>query len=163
MSPNGARSLGARLRCTGASTAHVGLALLIASAAVGCRDRDGAGRAAPPIAAAAPALRPRQISLVPADPLRHCPVTVDGAATAIDDVPGAVTLTVTARHPAAVAEIRRRAAHLEPSASPCPVVTFDTQVDVEEIAGGARLIVRPLDGPLADLRAEIRGRYADLP
>jgi hypothetical protein len=160
MARNPARS-GAR------AASPLGIALLAAVTA-------GCGLEAPKderTAAPAPAVRaePELASIIPThvlrggDPLRDCAPAAPGATTHIDDVRGGVALTITAREPAATQEIRRRAKARSDSAGTCPVITYDTTLAVAEVAGGARIVIRPRAGSLADLRAEIRRRWVELP
>src|SRR5688500_16177862 len=161
MARNPARS-GAR------AASPLGIALLAAVTA-------GCGLEAPTderTASPAPAVRraePELASIVPThvlrggDPLRDCAAAAPGASTQIDDVRGGVALTITAREPAATQEIRRRAKARSDSAGTCPVITYDTRLEIAEVAGGARIVIRPRAGSLADLRAEIRRRWIELP
>jgi hypothetical protein len=145
----------------------VGIALLAAVTA-------GCGLEAPSddrTASPAPAARrdPDLASIIPThvlrgdDPLRDCACAAPGATTHIDDVRGGIALTITAREPAATQEIRRRARARSDSAGTCPVITYDTTLEVADVAGGARIVIRPRAGALADLRAEIRRRWVELP
>ncbi len=168
--------------------ALLALTLVVASA---CRER-APPRARPPEASAAsrtassnPSPPDAAVAVAPApadDPmaekLRHCPVTVDGAAVELRDIDGGIEVIVTAGDAAATADIRRRAAHLVAFSlgqatggkhgggdgggfmRNCPVVTRATQITSTAVPRGASLIVRPTDGsPVADLRAETRRRH----
>jgi hypothetical protein len=158
---------------------------LLALTSVACRSGD-AGPPAPPASAgassvAAPAATSAAAPATPPDPLaeklRHCPVTVEGASTAIADVDGGIEVVVTAKDDARVLEIRSRVKHLEDLTSDkdtgvkhgagagggwmrdCPVVSKDTLVVGADIAGGSRILVRPKGaGSVADLRIETRRR-----
>ena len=114
-----------------------------------------------------------------AEKLRHCPLAVDGAATASRDTGDGIELTITTSTAAGIAEIRRRAAHLVaftagqgPRADHgggagggfmqnCPVVTRATSITATDVAGGSRLLVRAVGTlSVAELRAETRRRHA---
>ena len=131
-----------------------------------------------PVASAAPSAAP----LAPAGNMAHCPSTVAGAATAIDDSSGGVTLTVTAKDPSATSEIRARAQFLAKSAANgaapithngtgegggmfgrCPVVMRSTTLVVTDVDGGSKIAVTPRNPKEQDwLRRESRERLADL-
>ncbi len=115
--------------------------------------------------------------------MRHCPVTVHGIATRLDDVEGGVRFVLTAKAPDAVAEARRRAHHLvqlttDRSAQRdqhgggrgggfmrnCPIVTKDTKIVAEDLEGGVKLTVKPDDpSKLSELRATSRERFERAP
>jgi hypothetical protein len=165
---------------------------LVALALAACRSGEPAptgpaasatATVAAPASASSVAAAPRPpASVDPLDEkLRHCPVTVDGARTEIVDADGGVDLVVTAAADAAVAEIRRRAKHLEEFTSDketgvahgggagggwmrnCPVVTRDTRITSADVPGGSRLAVRRSGRLTVDeLRAETRKRHAAL-
>ena len=159
------------------------LALSMLVVVTGCgRERRATDedRPAPPTSVAAP-IDAAPVRGGPDDPLaeklRHCPVAVAGASTVPRDQPEGVALTIIAVDDAAAAEIRRRTAHLvELSAGQaartehgggagggfmqnCPVVIRSTSISAVDVAGGTRLLMRPL-APLtvADLRAEVGRR-----
>lgn len=183
--------------------------LLALTLALGCRSepRDapagGASAASPPSpAGSAPAAAPSPSGAAapsapspsadalparggPDDPLaeklRHCPVTVDGATTALRDIPAGIEVTVTAPDPAAATEIQRRAAHMVAFTAGranrgehgggagggfmqnCPVVARSTTIDATHIPRGAVLLVRPTgDLTIAALRTETRRRQSAL-
>jgi hypothetical protein len=158
---------------------------LLALASVACRSGD-ADPPAPAPSPAASVAAPAATSAAPpatapdplAEKLRHCPLTVEGAATAIADVDGGIELVVTAKDEARALEIRSRVKHLEELTSDkdtgvthgagagggwmrdCPVVSKDTRVVGADIAGGSRILVRPKGaGSVADLRTETRRRH----
>jgi hypothetical protein len=114
--------------------------------------------------------------------MAHCPSTVAGAKTDIQDVAGGVSVTVTGSDDATTKEIRARAAFLGAAAkndtSPtghngtgegggifgrCPTVMRNTSLVVTDVAGGSRLVVTPRDAHEQDwLRRESRARLAEL-
>jgi hypothetical protein len=114
--------------------------------------------------------------------MAHCPSTVPGAATSIQDVPGGVALTVTASDDATTKEIQARAAFLGNAArndvapiahngtgegggvfGRCPIVMRNTAVVVTDVAGGSKLVVTPRDAREQDwLRHESRSRLSEL-
>jgi len=114
-----------------------------------------------------------------AEKLRHCPATVPGARTEIEDVEGGVALSVRVEEASRV-ELRRRARHLEDFTHgrgagvphgggkgggfmrDCPVVTEKTTVVAREIEGGLQLHVTPVGWTAEALRAETRRRDAAL-
>jgi hypothetical protein len=163
---------------------RAGLLVSVAVLAGGCKEREAPRAAA--VATTPAAIDARGGDEVGddtgddplAEKLRHCPVTVDGARTEIRDVAGGVEVIVTAEDAAAVADIRRRAAHLvafslgvtaklahgngdgDGFMRNCPVVTRGTEITATAVVGGASLIVRPADRtPVAELRAETRKRH----
>jgi hypothetical protein len=113
--------------------------------------------------------------------MAHCPSTVAGASTKIDDAPGGVAVTVTAKDDAAAKEVRARAAFLAQSskndAQPvahngggngggvygrCPVVMRNTTLTVSDVEGGAKIVVVPRDAKEKDwLGRESRERLAE--
>jgi hypothetical protein len=95
--------------------------------------------------------------------MMHCPNSVNGAKTAVQDIKGGVELTVTADNEKATTEIRQRAQHLVTAARTdpntvqhtgdghggggigmCPVVLKDTLVSAEDVKGGSKITVRPI-------------------
>jgi TusA-related sulfurtransferase len=83
----------------------------------------------------------------------NCPSAIAGAATRAVELKDGIAVEVTAKDPAAVAEIRRRAERQTEVAkrpSPgevgyCPIVLVGTVVTSENLPNGARLMVRPTD------------------
>jgi TusA-related sulfurtransferase len=134
---------------------------------------------AAPVAAAPPA---EPTPATPSGKMAHCPSTVVGANTAIEDTPGGIALTVTAAEESAVKEIRARAAFLGASAQNdatpighngtgegggifgrCPVVMRNTKVAVTDVKGGSKLVVASRDAKEQDwLRRESRSRLAEI-
>ncbi|HWL85192.1 MAG TPA: hypothetical protein VNO21_05290 [Polyangiaceae bacterium] len=114
--------------------------------------------------------------------MAHCPSSVEGAKTDIQDGKDAVVIKVTATDPAAVNDIRARAKLLADQASHaapeikhtgsgegggafgrCPVVMRNTQVAVADVDGGAAITVKPKDVKEIDwLRRESHDRLAEL-
>ena len=96
-----------------------------------------------------------------------CPNWVFGAKTELADVDGGVLLTITASGEPAISQIRERARHLAEGLSKggdatgqCPVIR-DAKIEVSDVAGGAKAILRPNDKfNLEQLRAEARARHA---
>ncbi len=153
-----------------------------------------AGSAAPtptPAAGtAAPAPTPTAVDPAMANKAGNCPAAVAGATAELVDDPaaaGAVVLAISAKDPAAVETIRKRAAHLATiqaapdadikhggegtggGAGMCPVVTTrDVKVAVTETPEGVRVAMTPSGGmTAADLAKEVATRidkmetYAD--
>jgi TusA-related sulfurtransferase len=114
--------------------------------------------------------------------MAHCPSTVAGASTRIEDALGGVALVVTATDDAATAEIRARSAFLGSSSKNdtssvghngtgegggvfgrCPIVMRNTTVAVSDVPGGSKLVVTPRDVREQDwLRRESRARLAEV-
>jgi hypothetical protein len=110
--------------------------------------------------------------------MAHCPSTVTGAKTDIQDAPGGVAIVVTATDDASTAEIRARSTFLGSSAKNdvapithngtgegggifgrCPVVMRNTTVAISDVPGGSKLVVTPRDAREQDwLRRESRSR-----
>jgi TusA-related sulfurtransferase len=155
---------------------------LVFAAAVGCNkpSRSNAAPSPAPVTTAAPPAMPATVAT--RGKMAHCPSIVTGAATAIDDVPGGVAITVTAGDPAATAEIRDRSSFLVASTKNdaaavshngtgegggifgrCPVVMRNTTVTDAEVTGGAKVIVVARD-PREEsfIRREARSRLAEL-
>jgi TusA-related sulfurtransferase len=121
-------------------------------------------------------------SVAPSGKMAHCPDAVQGAKTAIQDVPGGVQLTITATDPSGMADIRARTQALidaQKNQSPgvrhtgtgegggllgrCPVVLKETTIVAADGAGGSVITVTAKDGAELDwLRRETRDREADL-
>ncbi len=132
-----------------------------------------------PVASAAPA---PAAPVAASGKMSHCPSSVPGASSVIDDTPTGVAVTVTSSDAAATSEIRARAAFLVSSANNdttpimhngtgegggvfgrCPIVMRDTKVDVTDVPGGSKLVVTPRNAKEQDwLRRESRGRLAEL-
>lgn len=115
--------------------------------------------------------------------MANCPCTVEGAKTEIADAADGVVVTVTGQGEAAVSEIRARAKHLAEVAPKtpadvvkhtgegegggglgnCPIVLADTTLTMEEVPGGAKLVVKPgKPEDLATLRAVVKDRHSKL-
>lgn len=95
--------------------------------------------------------------------MMHCPSAVDGATTKVEGSKDSVVVTITARDPAKVAEIQKRAKHLASLASPnaapevkhtgqgtgggalgkCPVVMRDVTLKVVDQKDGSKVTVTP--------------------
>jgi hypothetical protein len=138
--------------------------------------------APPPSAIATATPAPPALPVAPSGKMAHCPSTVLGAKTDIQDVPGGVAVVVTSADESATKEIRARAAFLEASAkndvSPvahngtgegggvfgrCPIVMRNTKVDVSEVNGGSKLVVASRDAKELDwLRREARSRLGEI-
>jgi TusA-related sulfurtransferase len=114
--------------------------------------------------------------------MAHCPSTVPGAKTALSELPGGVALTVTAPDEPGARAIRalsRARAAARPTGGEvvhsgrstgggklgyCPVVVAGTDIAVEDVAGGAKILVRARDrGFVAALQQATRARVAALP
>ncbi|MEP7123177.1 MAG: hypothetical protein ABJE95_19775 [Byssovorax sp.] len=141
---------------------------------------EAASSAAP--SASVAVIAPSASAAVPMGKMANCPSIVEGAATAIKEVPGGVELTITAKDEAATKEIRARSAHLAemskeevPSVKHngsghgggqfgrCPVVARNTLVTSEDVEGGARVTVKPKDPAEIDwVRREARERQGEL-
>jgi hypothetical protein len=136
--------------------------------------------AATPAPSATPPAAPPAVA--PSGKMAHCPSTVTGAKTDIQDVPGGISLVVTASDDQATKEIRARSAFLASSAQNdvgsighngsgegggvfgrCPVVMRNTKVEVTEVSGGSKLVVTPRDAKEQDwLRHESRARLGEI-
>jgi hypothetical protein len=113
--------------------------------------------------------------------LRHCPVTVDGATTDVNDVDVGVEFVIRVPSESGRAELMRRAHHLESFTQnkgkgtgvrhgggqgggwmrDCPIVTKETIVQATETSEGARIRVAT-EGDVDALRAETRRRLTAL-
>ncbi|MGH7282441.1 MAG: hypothetical protein ACRELY_13015 [Polyangiaceae bacterium] len=125
---------------------------------------------------------PSASDVAPSGKMAHCPNAVDGAATTITDVEGAVSLAIVGATPAAIAQIKARSqALLDASKNQdggvhhngtgegggqfgrCPVVMRNTTLAVTDTPSGATIVVKPETAKELDwLRRETRERYADL-
>ncbi len=171
----------------------IGIIFVIASLAslstLGCK-KDPPADATPAPAPSAPAVAdavdasvaPAASAAAAAGKMAHCPSTVTGATTDIKDNADGVTITVTSADAAQTADIRARAKFLADAAKNipdgkqhngsgegggvygrCPVIMRNTVVDVSEVAGGAKIDVKPKDPKERDwLRRESRDRNAEL-
>ncbi|MBK6690907.1 MAG: hypothetical protein IPG50_01650 [Myxococcales bacterium] len=137
---------------------------------------------APPASASPSAASPAASAALAAGKMAHCPNIVPGANTVIKDAEGGVSLTITAKEPASVTEIRTRGKVLAESAKNmtpdvkhtgsgegggsfgrCPVVMRNTAVELKDVEGGAELVVKPKDPKELDwLKREARERLAEL-
>lgn len=135
---------------------------------------------AAPSASAAPSSS--SADLAPSGKMAHCPNAVEGAATTITDVEGAVSLAIVGATPDAIAQIKARSqALLDASKNQdggvhhngtgegggqfgrCPVVMRNTSLAVTDTSSGATIVVKPETPKELDwLRRETRERYADL-
>ena len=117
-----------------------------------------------------------------ANKMMYCPSAVPGAKTEIAEADGALVVTVTAEGDA-IADVRRRAAHLESvykaesattdhsgegtgggGTGQCPVVMDDTTLAVESVDGGVKITIKPADAAkLADLKKTAETRLENLP
>jgi hypothetical protein len=113
--------------------------------------------------------------------MRHCPVTLPGVRTDLEDVAGGIRFVLRASTPEVVAEARRRTNELVAFSAGrssekhggghgggfmrnCPIVTRDAKVSAEDIDGGLRITVTPNDPKdLAELRAKARERLDRAP
>jgi len=103
-----------------------------------------------------------------ANKMRRCPSAVSGAETKVEEGKGTVVLTVTAKEPAQVAEIQKRAEHLDKvegapdaeikhtgqgtgggASGKCPVVMTDVTLEVEEQTDGVKITLTPKDASKA--------------
>jgi hypothetical protein len=134
---------------------------------------------APPlaqVATAAPA-----VTVAASGNMAHCPDAVPSATTSLTNVEGGVELTITAKEPSAIADIRARTrAILEASRTPstkkhdgngggggpfgrCPVILRDTTLEAADLEGGSRITVRTKAPAEIDwLRREASERAAQL-
>jgi hypothetical protein len=132
--------------------------------------------------AAAPSAAPAATPVAPSGKMAHCPSTVTGAKTEVQDSPGGVSLVVTAADEEATKEIRARAAFLASAAKNdanpiahngsgegggifgrCPVVMRNTKVEVTDVNGGSKLAVTPRDAKEQDwIRHEARSRLSEI-
>ena len=121
-------------------------------------------------------------SVAPSGKMAHCPDAVQGAKTAIADVPGGVQLTITATDTAAVSDIRARTQALLDAQKNqttavhhtgtgegggllgrCPIVLKDTAVAAANVDQGSKVTVTAKDPSELDwLRRETRDRQEDL-
>jgi hypothetical protein len=111
--------------------------------------------------------------------MQHCPTAVAGAKTDIQDTKDGVEITVTSKDATKTEEIRKRAKHVAESAKAqptsvvhngeghggggvglCEVVLKDTTVTAQDVAGGAKIIVKPAKTvDLEWLKKETRSRH----
>jgi hypothetical protein len=165
----------------------VGVAAIIAgAAALTACSKPKVDVAPTPVASAAPPApapaAPPAVPVAPSGKMAHCPSTVTGAKTEIQDAPGGISLVVTAADEQATKEIRARSAFLASSAQNdvnsighngsgegggifgrCPIVMRNTKVEVTDVNGGSKLVVLPRDAKEQDwIRRESRSRLAEL-
>jgi hypothetical protein len=165
------------------------IALFVGAALYGCSKptTEAPAPAASPVASAAaptvaPPATPPQPVVAASGKMAHCPSTVSGAKTDIQDVPGGIALIVTSSDAEATKEIQARSAFLGASSKNdvapiahngtgegggifgrCPAVMRNTKVDVSDVAGGSKLVVTPRDAKEQDwLRRESRSRLAEI-
>lgn len=113
--------------------------------------------------------------------MANCPSAVPGARSRVDDIQDGVAVTILAANPRAEAQIRQRA-RFHASRPPntqmrkhsgrgtgggrigfCPVVQPGTELVVQEVPGGTRIIMRAADErEVQRLRAAVRGRVNQL-
>lgn len=112
-----------------------------------------------------------------------CPNAVAGAETKVEEIEGGVEMTVTAKDPDAVAQIRDRAKIVVEAKAKeggekrqhtgdgkgggglggCPVVLRDTTIVVEEIEGGSKFTIKAVETDEVDsLRRDVKQRRAAL-
>jgi TusA-related sulfurtransferase len=114
--------------------------------------------------------------------MSHCPSTVTGALTKLDDAKDGVTVTVTAKGADGTKEIRDRVKHLlEVAKTPapstahdgnghgggvlgrCPIVLKDTTIAAKDVEGGAQISVKAKTAADAEaLRKEARDRATSI-
>ncbi|WP_394820643.1 hypothetical protein [Pendulispora albinea] len=161
---------------------------VVAVLAIGCKDKGNETKPAAPAPSAAPsAPPPAPEPPAPTPPAKsgnmaHCPSSVTGAKTDIQDGKDAVVVTITATDPSAVTDIRARSKVLTEAASKaaqevkhtgsgegggafgrCPVVMRNTTVTVAEVPNGAALTVKPSEPKELDwLKRESRDRLQEL-
>jgi hypothetical protein len=112
----------------------------------------------------------------------HCPSTVDGAKTDIQDVEGGVVVTITAKDEAKTKEIRERAKYLVDASKTetastqhngsgagggalgrCPVINRNTTVEAADVEGGSKITVKPKKADEVDwVRRESRERQKEI-
>ncbi|WP_394849276.1 hypothetical protein LZC95_17745 [Pendulispora brunnea] len=170
-----------------------GAAVAVVMLSSGCKKSESESKPAPSASAAAsatgaaPSAAPEPAASASAAPAKsgnmaHCPSSVAGAKTDIQDGKDSVTIKVTATDPAAVSDIRARAKVLTEQASKaaqevkhtgggegggafgrCPVVMRNTAVTAADIENGSAITVKPSDAKELDwLRRESRDRLAEL-
>ncbi|WP_394838807.1 hypothetical protein LVJ94_18105 [Pendulispora rubella] len=170
-----------------------GAAFALVSFSSGCKKSESESKPPPAASAsaasgAASASAPEPSASTAASPpaksgnMAHCPSSVAGAKTEIQDGKDAVTVKVTATDPAAVSDIRARAKVLTEQASKaaqevkhtgsgegggafgrCPVVMRNTAVTAADIENGSAITVKPSEPKELDwLRRESRDRLAEL-
>jgi TusA-related sulfurtransferase len=137
---------------------------------------------AAPSVVGAPSAAPSAATLAPSGKMAHCPNAVAGARTAVEDAPGGVVVTVTAKDPAALGDVRARVQALLDAQKNggtsvkhtgngegggllgrCPIVLKDTTIAIAELADGEKLTIAAKDPSEVDwLRRETRDRQGDL-
>jgi len=110
--------------------------------------------------------------------MQHCPTAVEGAKVEVKDAKDAVEVIVTSENAAKIEEIRKRSKHVADAAKSdptsvahtgdghgggglgrCEVVLKDTTVTSEEVEGGAKLVVKPVNAvDLEWLKKETQAR-----
>jgi len=113
--------------------------------------------------------------------MRHCPVTLPGVHTELEDVDGGIQFVLHATTPDVVAAARKRANELVAFTAGrasekhggghgggfmrnCPIVTKDAKVAADEIDGGVRITVTPNDPKnIPEIRAKARARFERAP
>ncbi|MCW5801778.1 MAG: VCBS repeat-containing protein [Deltaproteobacteria bacterium] len=116
-----------------------------------------------------------------AEKMRHCPVTLPGVMTEVEDVDGGIRFALHVAAPDTLAEARRRAHALAEFTAGrskakhgggkgggfmrnCPILTKDAKVVAENVDGGVRITVTPNDATkVAEFRATARERFDRAP
>jgi TusA-related sulfurtransferase len=167
------------------------LPLTLLAGCDGCNQKSSAGPTPPGSVASSSATPPESASappaassatLAPSGKMAHCPNAVNGAKTAIKDIPSGVELTITSTDAAAVSDIRARIhALMEAQKNQgtnvkhtgngegggllgrCPVVLKDTVVAAADVDDGSKVTITINDPQEVDwLRRETRDRQEDL-
>jgi len=125
---------------------------------------------------------PTSTAAAAAGKMANCPSAVEGAATDIKDIEGGVEVAITAKTEAGTKDIRARAKALAEAAKTdsanrkhtgtgegggalgrCPVVMRDVTLDLSDIEGGTKVVVKIKEAAQLDwLRRESRERLVEL-
>jgi hypothetical protein len=128
---------------------------------------------------AAPGAAP--VTVAVSGKMAHCPNAVGGSTTALKDIEGGIELTITAKDPTAIADIRARTkaiadASRKPSVTRhdgsgggggpfgrCPVILKNTTVDAADLEGGSKITLKTKSPAEVDwLQREASERAAQL-
>jgi hypothetical protein len=144
---------------------------------IGCKDKSAAPAPAPTTASPVATDTAAATTVAKSGKMAHCPNAVEGATTVTKDVEGGIELTVTAKDPALLSDIRARTQAIVDASRTasltkhngngggggpfgrCPIVLKDTTLDAQSVEGGSRITVKAKSADEVDwLRRETEER-----